>query len=64
MDAKFWLTFGSLITIIELFLFIIICSYIDTFVFHRQYCLILIPNLLYIMFQFIINYVSLTNDKL
>lgn len=59
----FWLTFGSLITLIELFLFIIIfgCICIDTtFVFHKEYCLILLPNLIYFMFQFVINYAIIT----
>jgi len=58
----FWLTFGSLITVIELFLFILICGCIDTFVFHKQYCLFLLPNLIYLGGQFIINYGILTED--
>lgn len=58
----FWLTFGSLITMVELFLFMLICGCIDTFVFHKQYCLILLPNLIYLGGQFIINYGILTDD--
>ena len=58
----FWLTFGSLITVVELFLFMLICGCIDTFVFHKQYCLILLPNLIYLGAQFIINYGILTDD--
>ena len=27
-----------------------------TFVFHKEYCLFLLPNLIYLGFQFIINY--------
>jgi len=55
----FWMTLGSFITLCELFLFILICSGFDTFVFHKQYCLFLIPNLLYFSFQFVLNYVIL-----
>ena len=58
----FWLTFGSLITVVELFLFMLICGCINTFVFHKQYCLILLPNLIYLGAQFIINYGILTDD--
>lgn len=61
--SNFWLTFGSLITIIELFIFMIMCGCIDTFVFHKQYCLILLPNFLYFIFQFIVNYNSLTDGN-
>ena len=63
--SNFWLTFGSLITIIELFIFMIMCVFIDTFVFHKQYCLILFPNFLYLIFQFIVNYTNLnkTNEN-
>ena len=62
--GKFWLTFFSLITLIELFIFMIACGCIDTtFVFHREYCLILFPNLIYFIFQFIVNYSSLTEDS-
>ena len=66
MDSKhllFWLTFGSLITVVELFLFILICGSIDTFVFHKQYCLFLLPNLIYLGVQFIINYGILIYDS-
>ncbi len=64
--GKFWLTFGSLITLIELFLFMIIVGCIcinNTFVFHEEYCLILLPNLLYMLFQFVVNYSSLTDGN-
>lgn len=61
--SNFWLTFGSLITLIEIVLFMIISGCIDTFVFHKQYCLILLPNLIYMMFQFVVNYYSLTDDN-
>lgn len=61
---NFWLTFGSLITLIEIVIFMITCGCIDTFVFHKQYCLILLPNLIYLIFQFAVNYDSLTDDNL
>ena len=60
---KFWLTFGSIITLLEMFIFMIMCGCINTFVFHKQYCVILIPNLLYIMFQFVVNYAELTDEN-
>lgn len=56
----FWLTFGSIVTLFELFIFMLICGCIDTFVFYKQYCLFLLPNLIYLGAQFIINYGILT----
>ena len=56
----FWLTFGSFITMVEIFLFILICSYTKTIQFHKEYCLFLLPNLIYMMFQFVVNYGILT----
>ena len=61
--SKFWLTFGSIITFLELFIFIIMCGCIDAFVFHKQYCFILLPNLGYLIFQFLVNYVELTDEN-
>jgi hypothetical protein len=61
--SNFWLTFGSLITIIELFIFMTMCVCVETFVFHKQYCVILFPNFLYLIFQFIVNYNSLTDGN-
>lgn len=61
--TSFWLTFCSLVTIFEIFCFIIFCGSKDTFIFHKQYCIILIPNLLYMMFQFVINYAELTDEN-
>ena len=58
----FWLTLGSLITLIEIFCFIIFCVFNETFTFHKEYCLFLIPNLLYMIFQFIINYAIITEN--
>ena len=60
---QFWLTLGSLITLIGTFLFIIVMSSLETIEFHKQYCLFLIPILIYTMFQFVINYINLTENK-
>lgn len=60
---QFWLTLGSLVTLIGTFLFIIIMSSIEIIEFHKQYCLFLIPSLVYLMFQFVINYINLTENK-
>lgn len=65
MNSKhllFWLTFGSIVTLFELFLFILICGTIENFTFHKQYCLFLLPNLIYLGAQVIINYGILTED--
>lgn len=59
---SFWITFGSCITLIELFIFMLICGCIDTFIFDKQYCLLLFPNLIYLGFQFIINYINIINE--
>lgn len=56
----FWITFGSLITMFEIFLFILICVHFKTIQFHKEYCLFLLPNLIYMIFQFIVNYGNLT----
>lgn len=61
VELKFWLTFCSLITLLEIIFFILFCVFNPTFIFHKEYCLILIPNLLYIGFQFILNYINLTS---
>jgi len=63
MHSKFWLTLGSLVTLIIIFVFIIFMSSIETIEFHKQYCLFLIPLLIYAMFQFVINYINLTENK-
>jgi hypothetical protein len=60
---QFWLTLGSLVTLICIFFFIIVMSSIEIIEFHKQYCLFLIPSLVYLMFQFVINYINLTENK-
>lgn len=59
---KFWLTIGSLITLIIIFVFIISMSNMETIKFHKGYCIFLIPLLIYSIFQFIINYINLTEN--
>lgn len=59
-ETLFWLTLMSFITLIELGSFIIYMGSVETIVFRKEYCLLLVPNLLYIIFQFVVNYVNLT----
>ena len=60
----FWLTFGSLISLMCCFLFILFCVYKEQFMFKKEYCLLLIPELIYFIFQFVINYTKITeNDR-
>ena len=59
----FWLTIGSLITLVIIFIFIISMSSMETIKFHKGYCIFLIPSLIYSMFQFAINYINLTENK-
>lgn len=61
--TQFWLTIGSLVTLIGTFLFIIVMSSLETIEFHKQYCLFLIPILIYTIFQFVINYNNLTENN-
>lgn len=61
--AQFWLTLGSLITTCVLFVFIIILANFETISFHKQYCLFLIPILIYSIFQFANNYFNLTDNE-
>ena len=60
---QFWLTLGSLVTFICIFFFIVVMSGIEIIEFHKQYCLFLIPILIYAIFQFVINYINLTENK-
>ena len=60
--SKFWLTFGSLVTIIILFVFIIFVCYKEVIIFYKQYCLVLLPLLLYSIVQFVNNYYNLTEE--
>ena len=60
--GKFWLTAGSGITMIILFAFMMIMPFVVEFNFKKEYCLLLIPILVYIVAQFIVNYCDITKD--
>jgi hypothetical protein len=62
-DVQFWLTLGSLVTLLLLFSFIIYCGYIEEFTFKKEYCLFSLPSIIYLGFQFIVNYAKLVKDK-
>ena len=60
---QFWLTLGSLVTLITTLVFIFFMSSVGSIEFYKRYCLFLIPILIYSMFQFVINYINLTENK-
>ena len=63
LRIQFWLTLGSLVTFVVLFIFILVMVCLETISFHKAYCLFFIPILIYSLFQFIINYSNLTDDR-
>ena len=62
-QVQFWLTFGSFITFIGIFIFILFVGAVESITFQKEYCLFCLPSLIYLMWQFIINYGELTKDK-
>lgn len=56
--CKFWLTIGSGITMVMLFTFIPVMAVVEQF----NYCLFLIPILVYAIAQFTINYCEMTEE--
>ena len=60
--GKFWLTVGSGITMVMLFAFIIGMAVLEQFNFKKEYCLFLIPILVYAVAQFAINYCEITEE--
>ena len=62
-QIQFWLTFGSFITFIGIFIFILFVGVVESITLQKGYCLFCLPSLAYLMFQFIINYCELTKDK-
>ena len=60
---QFWLTFGSLVTMIAMMIFIFIMAAIEQITLRKEYCLFLLPLLVYSMFQFIVNYGNLIEEK-
>ena len=60
---EFWLTIGSLASLVCCFLFVAFCIFKEQFIFKKEYCLALIPAMVYFMLQFVINYVKITEDE-
>lgn len=60
---QFWLTLGSLVTMIVMMIFIFIMAAIEQMTLRKEYCLFLLPLLVYSMFQFIVNYGNLIEEK-
>jgi len=59
---KFWLAVGSGIIMVMLLTFIIGMAIVEQFNFKKEYCLLLIPILVYAVAQFTINYCEITED--
>ena len=59
---KFWLAVGSGITMVILFTIMIGMAIVEQFNFKKEYCLFLIPILVYTVAQFVINYCEITED--
>lgn len=53
---------GSGITMVMLFTFILVMAVVEQFNFKKEYCLFLIPILIYAVAQFAINYYEITED--
>lgn len=60
--GKFWMAVGSGITMVMLFTFIIGMAIVEHFNFKKEYCLFLIPILVYSVVQFVINYCEITEN--
>lgn len=60
---KFWTTFGSIINFVILFLFLMFMGIKEEMVFKKEYCLFLMPILIYNMFQCVVNYGDLIEDN-
>ena len=58
----FWLTIGSMINLFAYFILMLIISLKEQIIFKKEYCLFMIPLLIYSIFQFIINYVKVTEE--
>lgn len=60
--TKFWITLGSLISLISVFVIIVFISFYDqqTITINKQYGIFIIPFLIYFIIQFVINYTKLT----
>lgn len=62
---QFWLIIGSLITFVMTFVFMLGMAALEevSVIFKKEYCLFFIPILIYLMFQFIVNYCNLTDKE-
>ena len=62
---KFWITLGSLISLISVFVIIAFISFYDqqTITINKQYGIFIIPFLIYFIIQFVINYTKLTENE-
>ena len=58
----FWLTVGSMINLLVYFILMLIIPLKEQIIFKKEYCLFMIPLLIYSIFQFIINYVKVTEE--
>ena len=58
----FWLTIGSMINLLAYFILMLIIPLKEQIIFKKEYCLFMIPLLIYSIFQFIINYVKVTEE--
>ena len=58
----FWLTVGSMINLSAYFILMLILPLKEQIIFKKEYCLFMIPLLIYSIFQFIINYVKVTEE--
>ncbi len=63
--TKFWITLGSLISLISVFVIIVFISFYDqqTITINKQYGIFIIPFLIYFIIQFVINYTKLTENE-
>ena len=59
----FWVTFIDLLYVFFILAFIAYAGICEQFIFYKQYCLILVPILLGIIFQFVFFYDKLTNNQ-
>ena len=57
--TKFWLTLMNFLLMVCMLIFILFMGWKETFIFQKEYCLLIIPFLLYTIMQFVINYCEL-----
>lgn len=60
---QFWLTIGAFITLVILLIFMLYMGFAESITFQKGYCIFCLPSLIYLMWQFIVNYGELTKDK-